>query len=185
MKVYLVTKNPEKIRTAKHGLSGFNIEAQPFTGEFSEIQAASSIEIARGVVTELALKLRQPVMREDHSFCVPALNNFPGPFTRYIEKQLSCLQLLTLLENETDKSAYFELALAYADEMGNLIEKVTRVPVELAYNEKHKPHEWQTIMKMQGDNRFFSEYDYAERIDAFSKNFVALARMLRESGRVE
>ena len=185
MKVYLVTGNQEKIRTAKHGLSGFNIEAQPFTGDFSEIQAATSIEVARAVASEIARELQRPVIREDHSFCVPALNNFPGPFTRYIEKQLSCLQLLTLLENETDKSAYFELALAYADEMGNLIEKVTRVPVELAYNEEHKPHEWQTIMKMQGDDRFFPEYDYAERINAFSKNYVALAQMLCESGRVE
>lgn len=184
MKMYLVSRNREKFLAAQSAFENVPIELVQYQKETTEIQARTSAQIARATVQELVKDFDHPVIREDHSFCIPWLKDFPGPFMAYVEKQISCLQLLSLLDDDPEKSAYFELSLAYADQAGRLLEFSYRVPVTLHHRDDMKPHNWDSIMKLKGEGRFMDQDSPVARLDTFNDNFEALVAKLEELGLV-
>ena len=90
MTIYLLTKNAGKIKAANSVFNEYGIEVKSIEKEYPEIQADSSIEIARQAAQEAAREFNVPVIREDHSFFIHALG-IPGPYTNYIEKHLKFL----------------------------------------------------------------------------------------------
>ena len=113
MKVYYITKNKKKIEKAKKLCQNTGIEIKQVQIETPEIQGVDSKEIAIYSVKFAGEKLGKPVIKLDVSFHINALNGFPGPFIKQINKWLDPKQILKMLENVKDRSCYWIDCLAF------------------------------------------------------------------------
>lgn len=157
------------------------ITVEPILFESPEIQADTNAEIARTAALEAARVLNKPVAREDHGFFLNAVPGFPGPYMAYIEKTVHPQIVLDLLQHQTDRTGYFELALAYATPEGKVLEFVDRVACTIASEIKPGSHDfgWDKIICLGNDTRALSEYQQSERYGQFTRNFVRLAQALQ------
>lgn len=180
MTIYLLTKNVGKIKAASSVFSTYGIEVKSIEKEYPEIQADSSIEIARWAAQEAAQEFNVPVIREDHSFFIHALG-IPGPYTSYIEKHLPVEKLLTLMANESDRTGHFGLALAYAKPGGVIKEFIYSVPIKIKEKiEVNDPEGgWNSVLCLESETRAFSEYPEEERLHIWNKNYVKVANLLK------
>ncbi len=117
--ITFLTSNPLKIKTAQAVFDRYpspQLETQE--NSYPEIQATSSLEIAKHTVLQAVNDLSRPVMREDHSFCTKALNGFPGALMSLVEKQLTTADLLQLMTKMTTIliSSYLWSMLALQDQ---------------------------------------------------------------------
>ncbi|MBU0978383.1 hypothetical protein KKF92_00985 [Patescibacteria group bacterium] len=177
--ILFLTENPIKIRTAEKALGSFGIKVRPIRLNVPEIQAETSAEVARFAVLVAIAQLGAPVMREDHAFHIDALNGFPGPYMAHVEKQISEDKLLDMMRDQEDRSSRFELALAYADEDGNIREFVHCVPTKIAKSAKGNLLKgWNRVITLIDDDRTLAEYPYDDRIDLHTANYIHLAQFL-------
>ena len=178
MKVNILTKNPGKRLAAKNVFDKYNIEVNFLDNEYPEIQANSSLEIAKYTAIEASKDLGIPVIREDHSLVINSLG-FPGPYTSYIEKKLSAEKLLKLLSEEPDRSGYFEIATVYAEPDGITKEYVFKVPIIFSKEEKgNLQNGWARIIMLENENRTLAEYPEEERVGIWDNNYQEIAKWL-------
>jgi non-canonical purine NTP pyrophosphatase (RdgB/HAM1 family) len=174
MDIYFITKNPGKLATAQSifQTTDFNLLMPP--RDYPEIQADTSLEIARVAAIECAKDIGLPAIREDHSLYINALG-IPGPYVNFFEKELSAKELLRLLSLYDDRSGYFEIAMVYAEPSGLTHEYVYQVPVYIATEERGSlQNGWARVLCLEGDSRTFAEYPEDERIEVWNKNFKRL-----------
>lgn len=180
MWLYLITRNKGKLLAANSVFDKFGIQIKPVEKDYPEIQATSSLEIAKFTAIQAAQELQHGAIREDHSLFINALG-IPGPYTSYIEKNLPAGKLLEILDGFSDRSGFFEIATVYAEPNGTTKEFVYQVPVEIATQEKGNLQSgWSRIIMLQGEHRTFAEYPETERTDVWNKNYKAIAEYLNQ-----
>ena len=178
MKVNVITKNPGKILSAENLFSRYNIEVTFIKKDYLEIQADTSIEIAKFTALQAAKEFNIPVIREDHSFFLTAWN-IPGPYMNYFERKLPVKKLLEMINNESDRTGYFEVAAAYACPNGSVKEYIFQVPIKIALEEKGELQSgWNKVIQFKNETRTFAEYPEKERLDVWEKNYEAIAEEL-------
>ena len=173
----MLTRNSGKLKAAKNVFDKYNIDLESTDLEFPEIQADSSLEIAKEAATTAAKTLNKPVIREDHSLFLNALS-IPGPYTNFIEKRISAINLLKILSVFNDRTGYFEIATVYAEPSGFTKELVMKVNIHIKEQEKVKGEGWSGIMCLEGKDKAFSEYPEEERLSVWDKNYQAIADFL-------
>ncbi len=92
MTINILTKNVGKLMVAKVIFEKYGIVVNQIDKKYPEIQADSSLEIARFTSLQAAKDLNLAVIREDHSLFINALGIL-GPYASYIEKQLPTKKL--------------------------------------------------------------------------------------------
>jgi non-canonical purine NTP pyrophosphatase (RdgB/HAM1 family) len=179
MRIYLSTHNAGKIKAAKSVFNKYEIEVLIVEKDYSEIQADSSLEVAKHSAIQAAKDLGIPVVREDHSLFINALS-FPGPYTNYFEKRISASVLLNWLKNYDDRSGYFEIAAVYARPDGSFKEFVYQVPIEIATEERGELQDgWAKVLMLKDETRTFAEYPEQERAFAWNKNYQEIATYMQ------
>lgn len=177
--VHLLTGNPDKIKAANLIFNQHNIEILPLELDIPEIQATTSLEIARHMVEQAYSMTGKPTIREDHSFFIKELG-FPGPFMAYADKVVDVDHLLKILATLDSREAYFELGAAYVDMNGIVHEFSYRVPIvmseEARGNEKLR---WERLMMFPHDTRTFAELDADDRLEVWTKNYEAIAKCIQ------
>lgn len=183
MTVNIITKNPGKRMAAKKAFDKYNIKTLFIDKEYPEIQADTSLEVAKFTALQAAKELNIPVIREDHSFFINVLG-VPGPYTSYFEKKISAEKILKILKDEQDRNGYFEIATVYAQPDGFTKELSFQVPIKLATEEKgYLQKGWAKIIMIANENRTIAEYPEEERIDVWNKNYEEIARWLLAEGK--
>jgi XTP/dITP diphosphohydrolase len=113
--IYFVTTNKGKVNSVNSVLSRFNIQV---IQEPLEIPELRQDETFRDIAIHKALlawnKIRKPLIVIDAGLCIPSLNNFPGPYSKYILSKIGVKGIIRLIENK-DRYCYFENILAYMD----------------------------------------------------------------------
>jgi len=179
MKIYLITKNPGKIMAAKSVFDKYGIEIGNIEKEYPEIQADSSLEIAKYTALEAAKDSKLPTIREDHSLYFHALG-FPGPYTAFIEKKLSSEKLLAIVSHFDDRTGHFEISSVLAMPDGKTIEFTYTVPIWIKKEEVVKDPRggWNGVLCLEGETRAFTEYPETERLNVWNKNYIQIAEIL-------
>ncbi|MCD8484981.1 hypothetical protein LRY60_05345 [Candidatus Woesebacteria bacterium] len=190
-----MTGNPFKIETARRAFADFSLEIEPVSLDLPEIQGYSSLEVARHSAQQAAEQLQTPVMREDHAFHIPSLGGIPGPYMAYFERNLPLENLVHMLEQVEDRSAYFELGLVYVDPHQEIVHEFThQVPFQLTTqpagnlpeqalgDDGHDFSGWSPIMQLVGEEGTLAESPPDNRYPYFMNNFIALAQKLTETG---
>ena len=180
MIINIITKNPGKILAARNAFAKFGIKVNPIKRDFPEIQAETSLEIARFTSLQAAKELNLPVVREDHSLFINALG-IPGPYTSFIEEHLPVEKLLKILETQEDRSGYFEIATVYAEPNELTKDYVYRVPIVFKKEIKVPDPRggWNGIIRLENDERAFTEYPEEERLNTWNKNYILLGEFLK------
>ena len=71
-------------------------------------------EIARRKAEYAYRVLARPLMVDDTAFCIHALRGFPGPYAAYVLDTNGNQGILNLMDGVSDRSAWFETAIACA-----------------------------------------------------------------------
>jgi len=167
-KIYLLTKNKGKLLAAQKVFNEFGIEIGIIEKEFPEIQESSSIKIAKFATETASRELNIPVLREDHSLYIEALEYFPGPFTAFFDKNMDVKILLQLLNSFENRNAEMELGATLTIPKYETFESVYRVPLEISKEIKGESGNWDKILKLRGSNKTFSESTEEDNVDIWN-----------------
>ncbi|ASI13826.1 HAM1 family non-canonical purine NTP pyrophosphatase [Candidatus Mancarchaeum acidiphilum] len=175
--IYLITKNEAKIIAAKSAFEKYGIELKMLDVDYPEIQADTSMEVARYTALIAAKENSVDVIREDHSVVANALGqNIPGPYANYIIRKMPVERLIQIMKAVGDWTGFFDINAVYAHPDGRYLEYSFKVPIKFSDIQKGDPKGgWHSIMMLEDENRAFSEYNVLERVEVFNKNFVRIA----------
>lgn len=114
-KVIYITGNKFKLFTAKQVLEPLGIEITNQKIDCPEIQSNSIEEVAKYSSKYASEFLQCNTLKNDTGLVIPALNNFPSAYTRYVEETIGEEGILRLMENIKDRTAYFLEVYAYTE----------------------------------------------------------------------
>lgn len=180
MKVYLITNNKGKLLAAQKAFKGSEIKLEQLKGDYPEIQAGNSLDIARYTAVQVAKEKNLPVIREDHSFFINALG-IPGPYMKFVEERIPAEDLLKMLSNFEDRTGYFELSLVYAEPNGLTKEYTYKVPIVLSEELKGTRGNWNKILMLKDRDKTFAQTDEEENVNTWNKNFKKIREYLEEN----
>lgn len=115
LKLTFVTGNPYKFEVGKTVLEKAGINLVQKKLETPEIQSADVSEIAKYSAKWSAEKLGEPIILTDAGYYIEALNGFPGPFIKYINKWLTSDDLLKLMLGKSNRKIAVKMCLAYCE----------------------------------------------------------------------
>lgn len=120
-----MTSNERKIREATSVLGDFGIEfrAQPL--HVDEIQHSSPAEVTKAKARAAYEAIQEPVVVQDTSWAIPALNGFPGAYMKDVTTWFGDADWLQLMSRHDDKSAEAHEHVVYYD--GNLMEHFSTI----------------------------------------------------------
>ncbi len=178
-KVFLLTGNPEKVKSARKAFEGTGIELEQLDKDYPEIQASSSLEVARHTVEQALEDYDRPVIREDHSVYLDAIPGFPGPYMSYFDSEISAETLLDILEDKP-RTGYFEIVAVLGLPDGDIEEYKFRVPIEISEEIRGVGRNWDRVMKLEDGEKTFAESDVESRIEIWNQNYREIAEDLAE-----
>src|SRR3989344_556765 len=111
--IIFVTGNKYKFRVAQKSLMGSGFKLVQKKLETPEIQSDLVEEVSAFSAKWAANILKKPVVVSDGGCYIEALNGFPGPFIKYINKWLSAGDLLNLMKGKKNRRVFWRDCLAY------------------------------------------------------------------------
>lgn len=109
------TSNPIKFHTAQTICTEAGISLKQVSLDVPEIQAQNGEDVARAKALEAYEKLQQPVIISDDSWMIPGINNFPGPFMKFVDAAFTAEDWLRLTKDLTDRRIILRQIIAYQD----------------------------------------------------------------------
>lgn len=179
-KIYLLTKNKDKLKAAKNVFGKYNIQLASIDESYPEIQDTTSAQIAKFASEAAAQKHKVPVLREDHSLYIDALEYFPGPFTAYFDKNMPVHILLKMLEGFDNRNARMQLAAALTIPEHGTFEASYDVPLTISTEAKGDSGNWNKVLMLKDDDKTFSESHDQDRMHIWKKNYDTLAKKFVE-----
>ena len=176
-KVYLLTSNSDKVRSAEKAFEETDIELKQLNEDCPEIQADSSLDIARHTIKQAIEEHDRPVIREDHSVYLDAIPGFPGPYMNYFDNNIPAEKLLSILEGEK-RTGYFEIATVLGLPNGEIKEYKFRAPIKISKEVRGKRRNWDKIMMLENENQTFAESSSEYRMKIWNQNFHKIAEEL-------
>lgn len=119
-KITIVTSNKGKIHSLTHALEGLDFEVESLNLNLLEPQYDTIEAVAKYKAKEAFKQLQKPLIVHDGGLVVPALNGFPGVYTKYISDTLTPQDFVNLMKDKQDKTCYLTQCLIYVDEKGEL-----------------------------------------------------------------
>lgn len=111
--ITLVTGNPNKLRELQAIMEGTDVTSREI--DVPEIQSMNLEEIVRAKVRSAFDAVGSPVIVEDVSFEISALNGMPGPFVKWWAKTAGYEPALIVCEKTGDWAAKAICGSAYCD----------------------------------------------------------------------
>ena len=126
MRVVYCTGNKFKLELANNLLKPLGIAVEGKKLDLPEIQADSIEEVAKYSSKYASDMLKINTLKNDSGLIIPALNNFPCVYTKYVEETITEKGILRLMDGVSDREAYFLEVLAYTEYGKNPIVFVSR-----------------------------------------------------------
>jgi len=117
VKITVVTSNAHKAVEVAAFFCG-TLDVAHVALDIPEHRSEDVCEIAREKARYAYDCLHIPLIVDDTSFCIDALNGFPGPYAAYVLKAIGNAGILKLMDGVTNRNAHFTTAIAYADDTG-------------------------------------------------------------------
>lgn len=158
-KIYFITSNQGKIKSLKQLLENYKItvEVEGRNLDIMEPQFDTVKEVSHFKALKAFEIIQQPVFVEDGGFCVEALNDFPGVYTKYALKTIGVDGILGLLAGEKNRKARFVSCSTYVNASGEVFqfeqegEEFEIAPEKV---DVQSPFAWSEVWKIA----YFKEY---------------------------
>lgn len=168
MELIYITKNQKKLNAAKKILKNeVLIKNQDI--KLQEIQG-SPVEVAIKKAIDAYKTLEKPLIINDSSLIIPALNDFPGAYANYIEKTLGDKGILKLLENQNDRQVYYLDILVYIDKYGYQVFKSKTMGTISNTSFEGDFYPYDKIFIREGDNKPIAYYGEEEINKIYENN---------------
>ena len=186
--VSLLTWNQDKVRAAKPIFEEHWIELNLLNPDIEEIQAPTSLEVAKHTAIEMAKKHWTPVIREDHALYIKWIlgDSFPWPYTSYFDKRASAQELLDIIYHDDPlwdkpiKEWYFELWACYAKPDWTTLDLVHRVEIEVSKTLRWERWNLDKILMIKWSWKTLAECEPWENSHLFRKNFELIAKKIKD-----
>lgn len=117
MEIFYVTNNLQKLNSCKDVFKNTNINITQVKLDIREVQGEPCY-VAIQKAKDAYHNLGKPLIINDSSLIIPSLNNFPGAYTKDVEKTLGDTGILKLLDGIDLREAYYLDILVYIDSYG-------------------------------------------------------------------
>ncbi|MBP2133383.1 XTP/dITP diphosphohydrolase [Methanomicrobium sp. W14] len=122
MDITVVTGNPNKVLEVASFFEGV-ADVVHVKMDLEEIKS-SDVGVVAEKKAETAYEImKKPLIVDDTGFYIQKLNGFPGAHAAYVLDTIGVEGILKLMDGITDRSSYFETAIAYADNEGVFVFK--------------------------------------------------------------
>lgn len=182
MRLAFITSNPGKVEEAKKYFEPLGVEVYQLKIEYPEIQADTLEEVAEYGVRWLSDRVGDPFFLDDSGLFVDALKGFPGVYSAYVYKTIGYWGILRLLEEESNRKAYFKSVVAYWD--GKIHIFTGRVDGEITTEPRgDRGFGFDPIFKPEGFDKTFAEMTTEEKnkISHRGRALQAFATWLKEN----
>ncbi|UCF08751.1 MAG: XTP/dITP diphosphatase [Thermoplasmata archaeon] len=183
--ISFATTNKGKMLEAEKLLSQLGYQVRQLKISYPEIQASSLQEVATFGIHWIysEAEVVGAVMLEDAGLFIHALNDFPGPFSKFIFETIGLEGTLKLMEGKKDRSAHFESCFAYAEKGSEPKVFKGRVDGTLA-SEPRGEHGfgYDPIFVAEGETKTFAEMEIEEK-NKHSHRARALQKLVEHLGK--
>ena len=132
MNLKVVTGNPNKAKEVA-AYFGDLVRVEHVKLDLPEYRGDDVGEIARGKAKAAFEAVGGSLIVDDTGFYIRALKGFPGAYAAFVLDTIGMDGVLKLMEGQTDRGAYFETAVAYADDEGIFVFK-GRIEGEITFS---------------------------------------------------
>ncbi|MCA9486304.1 non-canonical purine NTP pyrophosphatase [Candidatus Woesearchaeota archaeon] len=179
----LVTGNENKRREFEMLLYNFQVEMKAL--DLEEVQSLDTEYIAKEKAKKAYSLLQKPVIVEDVSAHLDALEGLPGPFIKYFEKKLGDTALLRLLGEEKNRAAFIRCTCVYFDGESLLV-SVAEMKGHIS-REKRGEDGWgfDVCFIPEGQEKTLAEMGREEKINIFPRSLALhhLSDRLKKEGK--
>jgi XTP/dITP diphosphohydrolase len=113
----MVTSNADKAAEVAAFFKGL-LELDHVAFEIPEFRSDNVGEIAREKARFAYRQLKKPLIVDDTGFFIDALNGFPGPYASYVQNTIGNRGILTLMKEQSNRTARFTTAISFVDHSG-------------------------------------------------------------------
>ena len=117
MEILYVTNNQKKFNSCKEVFKDTDIKIEQVKLDIREVQGDPKY-VAVEKAKDAYKNLGKPLIINDSSLIIPSLNNFPGAYTKDVEKMLGDIGILKLLDGVSEREAHYLDILVYIDSYG-------------------------------------------------------------------
>lgn len=117
--VYFSTGNKDKLLISQIICSKFNIKVEQVVAKIDEIQGEKSVFIAQDKARRAYESSSKPIVISDDSWEITALNGFPGPYMKSINKWFKPQDFIRLMSDIEDRRIILHQFLVFYD--GNIM----------------------------------------------------------------
>lgn len=143
-KILFISGNSGKIQTFQQVFNKTKINIKIKNETVEEIQSDDIKEIAINKAKKLFLKYKCPIIVNDSELKISALNDFPGPYTKFVLKTIGCQGILELLKNNLNRECLFHQIYVFVDDAGkyNIFEDNVYGKISKVYNLVNNVNSW-------------------------------------------
>jgi XTP/dITP diphosphohydrolase len=153
-----VTGNSFKFRQAVAACKPLDIELRQVGLDIPEIQADSGEQIARDKAIKAFAELKKPLVVSDDSWMIPGLNNFPGPYMKYMNDWFTTDDWLRLTRDLLDRSIFLQQVVIYQDSNGQQTFTVDIPGILLTEARGISPYPHTCLVSFDGGKHSNAEY---------------------------
>lgn len=113
--VYFVTQNNYKFQKFQEAIGKTDFQIEQLSIATPEIQAENNRLVAEYSAQWAANKEQHPTICEDVGLYIQAYGGFPGPYLSQVEEWLKTPGFLKLMAEHSDRTAYWEYAVAFCE----------------------------------------------------------------------
>jgi XTP/dITP diphosphohydrolase len=110
-----MTTNKRKIQEANESLAKYDILVSPQPVDIDEIQHHDVVEISRAKARSAYDVIKKPLVIQDTTWAIPALNGFPGGYMKDIEGWFGTHDWVNLMAKYDDRSIVCTEYVVYFD----------------------------------------------------------------------
>jgi len=153
-----VTGNDLKFRQALFTCEPFGVHLQQAQLHIDEIQAETGESVARDKAQKAYEQLQKPLVVSDDSWMIPGLNNFPGPYMKYMNDWLTIEDWVRLTAPLTDRRIILRQIVAYQDAHEQQLFTVDIPGILLSEPRGKSPFPHSALVSFDGGKRSNAEY---------------------------
>lgn len=103
------------MKEAQLGCALHDVEVETVSLDITEIQSHDPLEVAHHKAQSAFAQLQRPVVVNDTSWHIPALNGFPGAYMKDVANWFSSEDFLNLMRDKDDRRVMFTESITYVD----------------------------------------------------------------------
>lgn len=159
-KIYFATTNKDKLKEARVLLG---IEVLGTDHKVDEVQSLDPIEVAEKKARSYFSIIKMPILVEDTSLSIDALDGLPGTYIDAFMKSLGNEGIIKLLKDSKERKAVAQTTVVFVDSQGELHTFIGKTEGTITYESRGEGFGWDPIFIPEGETKTFGEMTLDEK----------------------